>query len=122
MLVQSDAIHVPPQIDSERLNLCICVRIMKQAGRGRWPRASDGCACSDKIVQLAQNLRGHLDRGWENKEPIGHASREIVAAIDVDASIGRDARVVKEDIGVQIVVVVTARRRGLQSAAPEGHG
>ena len=122
MLGGRDTIHVSPEICCECVDFSVGIGVVQKTGRACGTWADDGGAGSYKIVQLMQHLWGHLGSWGEKEEAVTHAIGEGTAGVDVDTAIGGDAGVVREDVGVEGVVIVTGGRRGEQACAPKRHG
>src|SRR5579864_6689837 len=114
MLVVGDAVSVAPEIGRERVDFVIGVWIVLKARRSGGARTEDNCTGFHKVTQLVQNFRGHLLRGRENQHTVGHAAVEM-------NSIGVGSGVMKEDVGVDVVVIVARGWSGLEAGTPERH-
>ncbi len=64
-------------------------------------------------MQFAQHFGRHLCGWWKHEQTIAGT------AIEMQAAIGIDSAVVQQDVGVDVVVVVSRRWSGHQSRAPE---
>src|SRR5580698_741678 len=96
------------------MNLVIGSWIMHEARRGCGTRAKNNCSSRDKLVKLAQDFRSHLLCRRQYKHAVCHAAVEM-------NSISIRTGVMKQDICIDVVVVVPLRWCRHKARTPEWH-